>query len=320
MAFDPAQDPWGAALLVTAALSGLGLVLALVARGSSRSAAVGGWLMGLGLVGFLGSAVAGAVVRVESAVASTAPSQSDPEDSDEAASAAPTRSDAHDDEPSDESEAVTGTDDDESGASDGESDAADAPSSVAIARPGALPSDPVELRAAVRVILRDGKKVAEGKNSCTDPQQLADTWAKLAAIPDDTYPARANVIVKKLDACRRKLVWTTLYVVRHERVKERGDFVSVLDSRLQEAGKPAAISVHEKSNARLRVGSQSMSHEEFAAMLEGGLQKELEALGFEKVTFSDGSEAVTTGLDPVADQTVANQKLAPYGLLERFSR
>ena len=70
MAFDPAQDPWGAALLITAALSGLGLVLALVARGSGRSASFGGWTMGLGLVGFLGSAVTGAVVRVEAGIAS----------------------------------------------------------------------------------------------------------------------------------------------------------------------------------------------------------------------------------------------------------
>jgi hypothetical protein len=327
MAFDPLQDPWGAALLVTAALSGLGISATLIARGLSRSATLGGWLMGLGLVGFLGSAVAGAVVRVEAADASSPAPQvdADPGDDAEAETAKAVAADRKDDDDPDadaDDAAAPSDDDDDAETPEGEAEGAEPqpPAGAAVERPAALPSDPAALRAAVRTILRDGKKVAESKSSCADPQQLADAWAKLEAIPDEAWSPRNNVITKKLDSCRRKLVWTTLYVVRHERVNARAAFVSTLDGRLQEDGKAAAVSVHERNNLRLRIGSQSMSHEEFAAMLDGGFRKELEMLGFEKVTFSDGAQAQTQQLQPVADQAVANGRLEPYGLSKRFVR
>jgi hypothetical protein len=324
MAFDPAQDPWGAALLATAGLSGLGLLLALVARGLGRSATFGGWLMGLALVGFLGSAVAGAVVRVESTLAAEAdPGTESVSATDESDADAPVAEDdvASDDEGDDDDD-----DDDDADAADEEARAEDPlaePTSAVgsrVARPEALPSDPAELRSVIRIILRDGKQVAESKNACTDPQQLANMWARISAIPDEAWSSRGNVIVRKLDGCRRKVVWTTLYVVRHERVNGRAAFVSTFEQRLQDSGKAAAVSVHERNNTRLRVGSQSMTHEEFAAMLEGGLRKELESLGFDRITFSDGSKAETQPLEPVSDQAIANARLEPYGLVERFSR
>jgi hypothetical protein len=327
MAFDPLQDPWGAALLVTAALSGLGISATLIARGLSRSATLGGWLMGLGLVGFLGSAVAGAVVRVEAADASSSAPQVDAQPGDDAEAetakaVAADRNDADDDAAAPSDDGDDGDDDDTDDTREGEAEGAEpqAPASAAVERPAALPSDPEALRAAVRTILRDGKKVAETKSSCADPQQLADAWAKLEAIPDEAWSPRNNVITKKLDGCRRKVVWTTLYVVRHERVNARAAFVSTLEGRLQQDGKAAAVSVHERNHVRLRIGSQSISHEEFAEMLDGGFRKELEMLGFEKVTFSDGSQAQTEQLEPVADQAVANGRLEPYGLGQRFSR
>lgn len=327
MAFDPAQDPWGVALLGTSALTGIGLLSALVARGVGRPMSLGGWMMGVGLVGFLGSAVAGAFVRLESSrdpsatsgPEAEAPGRDDaagsPEDHEETDAKAPT--DAGEPESTDRDDAGHAPEAPET--EPDSNDAATNPSpGSAVAAPAALPADPAELRKAVRLILHEGKVVATNDDSCKDPRRVADVWARVLTIPEGVYRGRTKIIAKRLDACRRKIAWLTGYEVHQERMGARRDFAQVLKQRLEKEGKAAVVSLHGKDEEHVRIGSQSIDHEVFAAKLQGGLDDELAALGFELVTFSDGSEAETTRLDPVPDDGFVDRKLQPYGLNQRL--
>ncbi len=67
MPVDPGQDPYGAAMLGAMALFGVALVAVFIQRVRDGSMVVGGWMMGVALVGFLGVALAGTAERIAQA-------------------------------------------------------------------------------------------------------------------------------------------------------------------------------------------------------------------------------------------------------------
>jgi hypothetical protein len=67
MRLDLSADPWGAAMLGTATFAALGLVVVLLALAMGTSKRGGAWILGLGCVAFLGTAMLGTVARVREA-------------------------------------------------------------------------------------------------------------------------------------------------------------------------------------------------------------------------------------------------------------
>ncbi len=298
-------DLWGVVMLAAGVSCVIAWFAVLARRLSLRSTNGPLSLLGLAELGFVGAAVLGTLERVQ-------PSET----------------------PAPEPEAPgTGEEDDtdregEVPAPDPATDGAEPPESEGSAqRPTALqiggaldpvpplPVDASERRAAVRTALRNARLVYEDDASCKDPAAVGRVWAQMARIPEDDRNARATIVAKRLEECRRQVRWAIMYTVRRTRLAAREAFEQTLATRLSEAHDiKTFIKISGKDHERMRVGSGALDDALAEAIMTEALQAELAALGFERIVLATGKQVWRTDLQPRPESDYIDAELAPYGL------
>ncbi|MEM6290824.1 MAG: hypothetical protein AAGA54_06145 [Myxococcota bacterium] len=320
------NDPWGAAMVATAGVSAVGLLLVVARQVSGRRAAAGGWTLGLGLTAFLGSAALGTLEQVDAAPAAAAEAPV------EARAAAPkTAADASADpvapkeapeNPAKPDPAPVGEDPtpavDEPPPTPPEAPAVEAGS--ALEPVAALPSDPAARKTAIRKVLRAAKNVYEDETACKQAKAVGQAWAQIAALPDDAPKARADVVVRRLEQCRRSTRWAVAYSVHRDRVDARDAFEETFADRLEtDHGLRAFIKLSGKNHEKMRVGSGRFDDDVIAKIMTEATKAELAELGFERVVFASGKKAWPHDLDVRAEDGYVGDVLAPYGLRNKLS-
>lgn len=342
MPIDVHADPWGAALLATAT-AGLLFLLVVTAASLGRRRSTGARIgLGLSMLGFHGSAVAGAAANLErddvtvrtqasvtegdaperahrAAADSSPDAEPDPAAAPETAEAAP-EPDADSDEPPEAGE----TD----GAAEAEEPAGEVadedPTQAAAPEPtigskvpavAPLPDDPEELRTAARLVLREGKRVASSNRTCKDPEAVATAWAALQALPDDLYDKRQQIIAKRLDKCRRKIVWATSYSVGRDRTQARAELAKAIETRwVDERDLRLFTSASGEGRENLRIGSTNLDEATVQSLWTPAFERELAEAGFAQVTWSDGKQVWRYPLEPTPDEMLVQAELTPWGL------
>lgn len=308
MAWTPSQDPWGIAMLASAAVFGIALVVINARRMAVRSRTGPVALAGVAAVAFLVCAAMGTLEQVrqgpaEPVAASEQPptdaSTSDPVE----AAAAPEESDAA---------AAEG---------DSENDAAATDTKTPPARNSALeptkpmPADDAAQRAAIRNVLRAARSVYESQRDCKDAKAVGQAWAGVSSIPQSARSARVQAVVRRLEACRRQVRWAIAYTVRRDAVTARDDFEDTLKQRLQDVhGISGTVSLTGEDHQRLRVGSGSFDEAVVGTVITQSLKDELAGLGFERIVLANQKQSWRTALEPTPESRTVNERLAPYGL------
>ncbi len=320
MPVDPYLDPWGAAMLGAAALGGLALLMVLVSQLAGRRTVVAGWLLGLSLFGFLGSAVAGTLERVQYSAtnAETGAESGEGVDADGSdPDGAP-----HDSGASPPPGADTGESGDSADAEANTKKADAAPSrpppvavGSALKPVPALPSDASARKSAIRKVLRDAKLLYENESECKSAPSLGQVWAAVSALPAEAPRSRAEVVTRRLEECRRSLRWSTAYVVHRDRVAARDAFESQLSKRLSKVdGLKTFIKLSGKNHEKMRIGSGKLDDELAASVMTEALKAELTELGFERVVLASGNKTWKTALEPRPESEYIVEALRPYGL------
>ncbi len=325
----PGWDLWGAAMLGTAALCGLAWFAVVARRLSGRPTSLPLVSLGLAELGFLTAAALGTLQQLGSPLGST------PGDVDATAtpSALPPQSQQAQTEAGPDPEARTGGDEapeadvpapaadtDGEDGPPGENDAAadtapptepdpaedDEPRppaaglqvGTALDPVPALPDDASERRAAIRRALRSARLVYEEDTTCKDAAAVGRAWATVAAIPKDERSARASVVAKRLEECRRQVRWATTYSIHRARLAAREAFEETLSKRLSKDHEiKTFIKISGRDHEKMRVGSGGLTDELAEAVMTDALQHELAELGFERVVLATGKKVWTTDLE-----------------------
>lgn len=313
-------------MLGTAGLVFVSFALAVFA--SVRRAA--GWLMGLALLGFLGSAMAGTFERIQgvpvgdvstqgsrltSVLADATGHATQPRPS-------PTHGEANDDER--EGSTPAGAQENEpplaAVTTRASAEALPPVTPAAAFSVPPLPSEPEAQLAAVRAILRDAKKLIDEPTRCIEPAALGAVWARLRAVPPNVEAAKVRVIVRKLEQCRRKVYWVETYAIHHRAVESRDAVDDVLTRRIESKGIPVAIAVYGMDHEQIRIGVRpSIEEARVRALVDDALARELEDLGFARVLVSYGERLWTHELAPTPERELVSRHLATYGLERPFA-
>lgn len=263
---------------------------------------VGGWLMGLSLVGFLGSAVAGAWLNMQRRTSPEVLSHAS-----QGPSSAPAPTAGRSTAPETELEPE-----------------ADRPD-PAVAETTAAPSNPTETPPTreqpggpqdPRAALREAKRVATDPDTCIDPAALSQTWRGVQAIPAAFQPQRVRVVVDRLESCRRKLEWTTKYAIHKRRVAAREAYARELpDELLRRRGIRTRTHIHGMDHERLRLGVHgSLEASDLETLIDPTTSEKLQELGFTELYISSGAHRWTHSFSPQPESELVAEALAQYGL------
>lgn len=308
MPFDPAADPWGAAMLGTGGVGALALLGVLVSWARGRRPTFAGWCLGIGTLAFLGSAAAGTAERIRARdedgfieTAAEDPAAKRQASADDAAAA-----------PSDDSEATS--------LRDGErpdttaSDASD-PTPPARPAPAPLPTDPRARRAAAFAILKEAKQVSRDQR-CTNPAALASAAAEVAALPPDVFRSRARVVMKHLETCRRKVAWILENKRKREQIEARERYADALRETEGSNGKSLVVRLTGMQHENIRIVDLSLRAEALDDALTPALLDELAGLGFTRAVYSNGKASRARTLEPASVHADVDRELAALGLAE----
>jgi hypothetical protein len=345
MRLDLSADPWGAAMLGTAVVVVLGLVIGLLALAMRTSKRVAGWLCGLGSLAFLGTAAAGTLQRVQASDAAAQRAAQDaqkPEGKVLSAPPVPTAdtSDAVDVAPGDSEDEGSGgtggpTDEGatggaetqgtptaiaETGGEPPEADTDAAPEAVAdpipAVAPADFPTDPEAAAAEANARLRDAKRIVESEQDCRDAEKIQSTWLALSTIPPTLMRARVRSTARDVEGCRRRIVGGRQWKVRKDQVAARDDFPDEFTKRLAAEGIGVWSNVYGKDHEKLNAGSKQLTKAKIEELLTGGLRDELEGLGFVAVSMSDGKSVVRETFTPKTVDELVDAELEAFGLHE----
>jgi hypothetical protein len=161
--------------------------------------------------------------------------------------------------------------------------------------------------------------VFKDRQSCTDPKELLRVWAmrQTAGRKEPQY-ARLKGAAKWLEHCRGKVIEARLRKLTHAGIARRQEFVEPLRKRLHDQGQPVKVSVEGQRNATLRITGGTFDAESAAALLDGGLRKELAKLGFVKVTFARYTKRHRFSIEAERTADIVQRELQAEGLGKPF--
>lgn len=308
MAWTPSQDPWGIAMLASAGVFGIALVVINARRMAVRSRTGPVAMAGVAAVAFLSCAAMGTLERVRQGPAEPAAATEDPPT--DPATSAPTEAAP----PLKESDAATDEGEPKSDAAAPDAKTPPARNS-ALAPTEPMPADDAERRTAIRRVLRAARSVYESQSDCKDAKAVGQAWAAVSSIPEASRNTRVQAVVRRLEACRRQVRWAIAYTVRRDAVAARDDFEGTLKQRLQDAhGINGTVSLSGEDHQRLRVGSGSFTETIAGTVVTPALKDELAGLGFERIVLANQKQSWRTNLEATPESRAVNERLAPYGL------
>ncbi len=322
MAWSPSDDPWGTGMLVSGGLWGLAFAVLLVRRSPLRPPPNGAaTLMSLSASGFIVCAALGAMAvqpapssaSANAANGTTAAGTETKDTKEEEEDAPPKQSDAA------ASEEPAPPDDGTNPTVNG-ADPASKPKPAALPEPAPIPATGPERRAAVRKVLRDARDVYESTEDCKRAEEVGRAWKAIAALPNDTHSELVRSVVRRLEACRRQVRWTTTYAVHRDRVDARDAFVDTLKDRLAKTHDiRAAVKLSGNDHERIRIGSGSFDDAKVSAVMTDAFKGELARLGFDQVVIARPGQAWKETLEPRSESSYVDDELTPYGLASKLT-
>ncbi len=324
--FDPSADPWGIAMIVCAGVCGFALLWWLVAVLMRQPARGAGRVLGLGLVGYLGCAIASVAIRVGTPPPAPAPAPQGPAIVLEAK--VPVDPDADPEAAATERAAA-----ERAAAERGAAEAAAADHAEASATPTATAGAPAELPSATpvpaaelgpptlagREALRFVDEVARDADKCSDAKQIAAAARELPGALSDVPKASVGKAAQRLESCRRKLAWAITFRIRKERVAARRALGEALQKRLREQGMPVLVNLRGAAYERIRIGGATLDPAKAQSLLDGGLRNELVAAGFAEIVLADMKQSIKETPAVRTDAELAADELAPIGLSRKIA-
>jgi hypothetical protein len=300
-------------------------------------------LLSFGLFAYLGVAVGGTAARVMAEEPPPPPAPSGPPVVISATSPANAKAEAKSADAKAEAKSADAKRD-EAKADDAKADDAkaepvdDAPSkaaeSVATPQPtgsmeAATPSAPVIAESHVdlpaptlagREALRFVDGVSKDDKRCRDIDEIAKAAREVPAMVPEVSPTRADKAADKLEACRRKFVWTRAYTIRTARQADRQRYADELPARLKAAhGLAVLVTLRGASDERIRIGGGGLDEAKAKELLDGGMRDELVAFGFTDVAIANMKTSYKEELDVPTDNQLAERELGPKGLDRKIS-
>ena len=344
MAFDPAADPWGTAMLAAAAVVALAVFVLVAAILTATPKRAGSRLLGIGCFLFLGTAVGGTWQRI--ADGDEANAKADVKKPEPVKIVAPEPPpDPGDGPPGSEGGATPGAESGDAGADAGDagadadggattqgdptptatvkqSDLAPSESPEFDTSPADLPAVaalPTEAEArdkAIAAVIHQTRQIADDDRRCGDAETVGTAWKAVKALPEDAKGRSAAA--RRLDGCRKKIRGARMYWVRRQRIDARNAYATELPGKLKVDDSYVFVNVRGKSHERMRIGGRSITKARIEALLAAGLSDQLAALGVSEVTFAsrDGSRVVK--LDVETDSEIADALMGRWGLGEKL--
>lgn len=300
-------------MIGAAALCGLAVLWWLVAVMMRQPARGAGRLLSLGLFGYLGVAVGGTAARV---MAQPPPVVEAPSGPPVVISAnVPGKADAKADTKGDTKDAKGDAKRADAKAEPRDDGPAPEPVKPSVAVVGEqhvdLPAPTMSGREALRFV----DAVSKDDDRCRDVDELAKAAAELPGALSEVSPARAEKSADKLEACRKKVVWSRAYAIRTARVEDRRKLADELPARFKrEHGLAVLITMRGAADERIRIGGGGLDEAKAKELLDGGLRDELKSFGFEEVVIANMKTSYKEDLDAPSDTQLAERELGPKGL------
>lgn len=355
MAFDPAADPWGTAMLASAAVVALAVFVLVAAILTSTPKRAGTRLLGLGCVLFLGTAFGGTWVRIVEGDASKA--KADVKQPDPVTIVAP-EVPPDPDGPAGAGESGGsdgGSDDDAQGGGGSGADAAgdgatptainepeptpvpepepelvpvqsdlaptDSPAfntdPASIPAPDPLPADADARDKAISALVYETRQIADDPKRCADIDTVAAAWKAVKALPEDAKGR--DTAAKRLDGCRKKIRGAKTYAVRRQRIDARNAYAAELPGKLKVDDSYVFVNVRGKSHERMRIGGRSITKARIDALLAAGFDDQLEALGVSEVTFASSDGSRLEKLEVEEDSEIVDAIMGAWGLGDKLA-
>jgi hypothetical protein len=319
VAFDPAADPWGTAMLAFVVVGGFVVLWGVVALLMRQPARGAGRVMSLALLGYLGSAVGGVVAKVRATpppvpvapveppvvIGAKVPADTEGKRDAKAEAKLDAKADAKAEPPPAEPPPAEPTPD----------AAPTPPAPTAVPEP--TPREPVELgpptlsgREALRFII----EVSQDEAKCTDAKQVAAAARELPGGEPEITRDRLAKAAAKLETCRRKIVWARAFSIRRNRIADREKLAEAIPERLKAQGIPVLVTLRGAAHERIRIGGAKLDQAKARELLDAGLRDELADAGFSEITLADMQGSVKETPTVPNDNDLATAELAAFGL------
>lgn len=326
VAFDPAADPWGTAMLACLVVCGFVLLWCVVALSMRQPARGAGRLMSLALLGYLGSAVGSVAAKVIATPPPVPPATVEPptvigaevkvapdgtpdgKRQTKADPKAPAKPDAKADA---KAEPVV----DDPPTEPPPEEATPAPTPTRLADP--TPTTPVELgppTLAGKEALRFVDEVSRDADKCGDAKQVAAAARELPGALSEVPRDRAAKAAAKLETCRRKVIWARAFAIRRNRIADREKLAEAIPERLKANGVSVLVTLRGAAHERIRIGGAKLDATKARALLDAGLRDELADAGFSEFTLADMQQSIKETPDVPSDNDLATAELASLGL------
>lgn len=307
---DLSADPWGVAMIVAIGIAAVALLWWLVAMAMRQPARGSGRLLSLGLFAYLSLAVGSTLARVWT------PPPAPP-------TPAPTG-------PATIVRAEVPPDSQGPGKRGIETPPVATPPAAALATGTApqpstpVPAEPppVELGPPTlqgKAALRFVDDVSHDEARCRDADAVGKAARELPGMTSEVPRDRAEKAAAKLEACRRKLVWTRAAAIRRHRIGDRDAWAEAAPKRFKTQGLSVLVLLRGPSHERVRIGGGSLDDGRAKSLLDGGLRDELADLGFTEVVLANMRTEMREQLAGPTDIDLAERELAPLGLAHKLS-
>lgn len=321
VAFDPAADPWGTAMLACLVVCGFVLLWCVVALLMRQPARGAGRLMSLALLGYLGSAVGSVAAKVIATPPPVPPAPvelpvligaevkvaPDGAPDGKRETKTPAKVDAKTDAKTDATEPVV--------PDAPPKETLPAPPPTRLAAP--TPTTPVELgppTLAGKEALRFVDEVSRDADKCSDAKQVAAAARELPGALPEVPRDRAAKAGAKLETCRRKVIWARAFAIRKNRIADREKLAEAIPERLKADGVSVLVTLRGAAHERVRIGGAKLDATKARALLDAGLRDELADAGFTEITLADMQQSIKETPDVPSDNDLATAELASLGL------
>lgn len=176
-----------------------------------------------------------------------------------------------------------------------------------------LPDDPDRRKWAIVAILREAAAVADTPRPCARIKPVATAWARLKLVPSTP---KSRGIARRLDKCRRALLFSRNQRYARAREQARNKFFKKLTVRLRK--QEGDLFWAHLEGKTLRVGSASLDEARAERIMNAGLREDLVRLHFAKAVFSDSTHKKIYEFEITPDNELGQRDMETVGLGQKL--
>ena len=168
------------------------------------------------------------------------------------------------------------------------------------------------------------RDVVDDADRCQTPKTIAEVWSKLRVVRrTDEQWNEAQLLAGQLERCRKQIEASLDQGIRDLMRDQRVEAAAKLERNMLDKGFSATVTAEGRNRDRMMVEyvliTKALTHNltDGGSMQQGAFLERVQAIGFRKVTFSDGYQGTWAyTLEPQEESMAGRQVLESLGIAE----